>query len=172
MKSWPLIIVISIMTLTVGCSRSPKTKIIVDYPLDNMANVISSNNIVFDKDISSDGKGSLKIEASSPVTISLLNVTNLNLDNVRLTYSARVRTQKVIGQVYLEMYSYASGFPTLESRGQATLQSGTDGWKDQETTLDLLGPVKPDSIMLSLAFNGTGTAWIDDIKLTSGPLPK
>jgi hypothetical protein len=172
MKSWHLIIIICILALAAGCSRSPKSKVIVDYPLDNMDNIMSNNNIVFDKEISSDGKGSLKIEASNPVTITLLNVTNLNISNTRLIYSARIRTQRVIGQVYLEMFCYRSGWPTLESRGQATLQSGTDDWKDQETSFDLLGPIKPDSIMLSLAINGTGTAWIDDIKLLSGPLPK
>jgi hypothetical protein len=171
MNRWHLVFVFSILALA-GCSRSQKARVIAEYPLNSMDNVISSDNITFDKDISSDGRGSLRIEASNPMTAPLFNITNINISKSRLTFSARVRTQHVIGQVYLEMYCYLPGRTHLESRGQATLQSGTDNWKDQQTSLDFFNQAKPDSVKIGLTINGTGTAWIDDIILSSVPLPQ
>jgi hypothetical protein len=48
--------------------------------------------------------------------------------------------------------------------------SGTNGWTSVETPFFLKKGEKPDNVKLNVVVDGTGTVWIDDIKLMKGPL--
>jgi len=48
--------------------------------------------------------------------------------------------------------------------------SGTTDWTTEETPFFLQKGENPDNIKLNLVMNGTGTAWIDDIRLLKGAL--
>jgi hypothetical protein len=43
-------------------------------------------------------------------------------------------------------------------------------WTMEEIPFFLKKGKNPDNVKLNLVFDGTGTAWIDDIRLLKGPL--
>jgi hypothetical protein len=155
--------VILIFIVSFFCAK--KQGVLKNFPLDTLSGVIAKDNISIDKNISSDGKGSLRIDATEPVTVPLFEVADIKIDNARLLYQARVRTENVIGQVYLEMLCHFPDRGEFFSRSQASLLTGTQDWTSQETPFLLQKGEMPDLIKLNVVINGHGTVWIDDIKL-------
>lgn len=170
MKRLFLISFVSILYLIVILSCARKSGALRSFPLDSADGIIAHEYVIFDKDISADGKGSLRVVAHEPLTVPLIEITDLKIENAQLAYTAKVRTEHVIGQVYLEMVCHFPNRGDVVSRGQETLLSGTNDWKEQQTSLDLQKGDLPDSVKLNLVINGRGTVWIDDIKLLSEPL--
>jgi len=140
------------------------------FPLDNLEGVITQSGVRIDKQISSDGNGSLRIEATEPTTIRLFEIGDIDIENARLIYQARVRTENVEGQVYLEMWCHFTGVGDFFSRGLMTPLTGTTDWTTEETPFLLKKGQNPDNVKLNLVINGKGTVWIDDIRLLKGPL--
>jgi hypothetical protein len=170
MKRIAVLLLIGISLVLASCSKHQRAGVIRQFPLDDMSGVIDQSHVHLDKDVSADGKGSFRIEASEPVSVPLFEIHDLAIDNAKIFYQARVRTQDVIGQVYLEMLCHFPNKGEFFSRGQATLLSGTTDWTSQEIPFILQKGETPDIIKLNLVINGSGTAWIDDITLSRGPL--
>jgi hypothetical protein len=135
-----------------------------------MEGLITQTGVQIDKQISSDGNGCLRIDATSPATICLFETGNIDIENARLIYQARLRTQDVEGTVYLEMLCHFLSKGEFFSRGLMTPLSGSTDWTTQETPFFLRGGENPDNIKLNLVIDGKGTVWIDDIRLLQGPL--
>jgi hypothetical protein len=135
-----------------------------------MEGVITQSGVEIDKNISSDGKGSLRITASEPAVVRLFEVRDLPIEEARLIYQAKVRTEGVEGQVYLEMWCHFPGQGEFFSRGLQNTLTGTSDWATMETPFFLKKGEKPDYIKLNVVINGKGTAWIDDIRLVKGQL--
>jgi hypothetical protein len=140
------------------------------FPLDDMEGLITQTDVQIDKGISSDGNGSLRIEATEPTTVRLFETGDIDIEDARLVYQARIRTENVQGQVYLEMWCHFDGAGEFFSRGLDQPLAGTTDWTTQETPFFLKKGENPDNVKLNLVMNGTGTAWIDDIRLLKGPL--
>ena len=56
------------------------------------------------------------------------------------------------------------------SRGLQSPLTGTTDWTTEETAFFLKKGENPDNVKLNLVINGSGTAWIDDVRLLKGPL--
>jgi hypothetical protein len=140
------------------------------YPLDSLEGIISRTGVECDKIISSDGKGSLRVTAAAPLTVRFFETGDIPVDNARLIYQARLRADNVQGQAYLEMWCRFPGKGEFFSRALHAPLSGTAEWSSQETSFFLKKGEDPDEIKLNLVVNGTGTVWIDDIRLIKGPL--
>jgi hypothetical protein len=144
------------------------------YPMDSMAGIITQPDehitMEIDPKTSTDGNGSLMIEVNEPATIRLYEVGDLDVENARLTYRAKLRTEFVDGRVYLEMWCHFPQAGEFYSRGLAAALTGTTKWVTVETPFLLKAGENPDNIKLNLVFDGSGTAWIDDIQLIVGPL--
>jgi len=154
-----------------NCSKpSRQTTELKRFPVDGMEGIITQSGVEFDKEISSDGKGSLRITATEPMVIRLFEAGDLDAENARLTYQARVRTENVDGQVYLEMWCHFPGKGEFFSRGLERPLTGTTEWTTEETPFFLQKGENPDNVKLNLVINGKGTVWIDDIRLIKGPL--
>ena len=154
-----------------ACSQSTTSATeLKHFPADNLDGVISKSTVQLDKKISSDGKGSLKIVATEPTVVNLYEVRDIDIDDARLMYQARIRTEDVDGQVFLEMWCHFPGKGEFFSRGLQSPLTGKTDWITVETPFFLRKGEKPDYVKLNLVINGTGTAWIDDIKLIKGPL--
>ena len=161
---WQLVIIALI--LFPGCSNpSNTTNEIRHYPVDGIENLIDSSGIVFDKDISSDGRGSIRINASGLTTIRLYETGDIDLENIRLEYRAMVKTKEVTGKVYLEMVCHFPGSGEFFSRGLQNPITGTVNWTTEETPFFLRKGQNPDNVKLNLIIDGTGIVWIDDIRL-------
>lgn len=74
------------------------------FPIDNLDEIITQSGIVLDKENSSDVNGSVKIITEAPTVIQLFETGNLDIEDATITYSAKVKTENVQGQVYLEMW--------------------------------------------------------------------
>jgi hypothetical protein len=180
---YPAVIILALL-LMLGCSREKAEESVPDtaqepttlkiYPMDSMAGIISQTDdllvLEIDPGISSDGNGSLRIDAIGPATAHLYEVGDLNVEDARLIYRARLRTENVTEKVYLEMWCHFPEAGEFFSRGQASALSGSNSWVTVETPFFLKAGQNPDQIKLNLVFEGTGTVWIDDIQLIRGPL--
>jgi hypothetical protein len=162
---------IAIIFSGIACSQMPTKPIeLKHFPLDTLDGIITQSDVQIDKKISSDGKGSLRITVTKPTVIRLFEVRDLSIENARLIYQARVRTENVDGQVYLEMWCHFPGKGEFFSRGLQSPLTGTTDWTTEETPFFLNKGENPDYVKLNLVINGKGTAWIDDIRLLKGPL--
>jgi len=140
------------------------------FPLDNTEGLITRADVQIDRQITSDGNGSLRIEAAKPTTVRLFETGDIDIEDARLIYQAKVRTENVEGKVYLEMWCHFLGRGEFFSRGLVTPLTGTTDWTTQETPFFLKEGENPDNVKLNLVIDGKGTAWIDDIRMLKGPL--
>ena len=171
---WKKVVALAVLSMffILGCTQiqSPSAVELKKFPVDSMEGVLTQTGVEVDNKITSDGNGALRITADGPATVRLFEVHDLDVENARLIYQAKVRTEGVEGQVYLEMWCNFPGKGEFFSRGLQTPLSGSTGWTTEETPFILQKGEKPDYIKLNLVINGKGTAWIDDIRLLKGPL--
>jgi len=138
-------------------------------PVDTMSSVLTRADAQFDPSMSSDGNGSLKIETDEPTVVRLYEMGPIDIEDARLIYQARVRTSDVKGRVYLEMWCHFPEKGAFHSRGIDTALTGTTRWTTQRTAFLLEEGQRPENVRLNLVVDGTGTAWIDDIRLLRAP---
>jgi hypothetical protein len=165
-------VAVAILAITLyGCFKGQVAVVeLKGFPTANLDGIISKTDVTVDKDVSSTGQGSVKMTAKEPRTVRLFETGPLDVDNARLIYRAKLRTENVNGQAYLEMWCSFPGRGEFFSRGLQTPLSGTNEWTTVETPFFLNRGEKPDNVKLNVVVNGTGTVWIDDIKLLKGPL--
>jgi hypothetical protein len=157
--------------ILVGCSKAPQEVVeLKRFSIDSLEGIMTQSGVQFDKEVSSDGNGSLKIIATEPTVVRLFELGDINIENARLIYQAKVRTEGVEGQVFLEMWCHFPGKGEFFSRGLQTPLTGTTNWTTEETPFFLKKGENPDNVKLNLVINGKGTAWIDDIRVLKGPL--
>ncbi|KAB2891164.1 MAG: hypothetical protein F9K32_05525 [Desulfobulbaceae bacterium] len=166
-----------VMALTtafaLACSRNEgEPEVIGMFPVDDLEGLITRSGVEIDRGISSDGKGSLRMATTAPVTVKLYETGDIHLEDSRLTYQARVRTEGVEGQVYLEMWCSFPGKGEFFSRALDAPLSGSNEWSTMQTPFFLEKGENPDNVKLNLVIDGRGTVWIDDIKLIMAPLGK
>jgi hypothetical protein len=171
MRNVTLCMCVVLILISVGCSK-PKQEVVElkRFPIDSLDGIITQSGVQLDKEVSSDGNGSLKILATEPTVVRLYELGDIDVENARLIYQAKVRTEGMEGQVYLEMWCHFPGKGEFFSRGLQTPLSGTTNWTSEETPFFLKEGENPDNVKLNLVVNGKGTAWIDDIRVLKGPL--
>jgi len=154
-----------------GCRNAPsETAEIKTWAVNSTSGVLTQSGIEADGGVTSDGGGSLRLTATSPTTFRLFETGDIDIENSRLIYQARVKTQDVNGEVYLEMWCHFAGKGEFFSRALHAPLSGSVDWTTQETPFSLRKGENPDNVKLNLVVNGTGTAWIDDIRLIRGSM--
>ena len=158
--------ILPLLFFFVSCTKiSTEGTELKHYPVDNLEGVVSQTGVEIDEEISSDGNGSLKIISEAPIVIQLYETGDLDVEDVTLIYNAKVKTENVQGQVYLEMWCAFEGKGEYFSRGLDKAIAGTNDWKTLETNFFLNSGENPDNVRLNLVVAGTGTVWIDDIRL-------
>jgi hypothetical protein len=170
MVSKRLIVCICCLMFSIGCSKPAQVAEVKQYALDSLDGIITLSGVMIDKEISSDGNGSLRITANEPAVVRLFETGDIDVENARLVYQAKVRTEGMDGKVYLEMWCHFPGKGEFFSRGLASPLTGTTNWTTEETPFFLKKGENPDNVKLNLVIEGKGTAWIDDIRLLKGPL--
>lgn len=165
-----LTLALALCLVLVNCAAPAATEEVVRrYPVRDIDGVVSREGVSFDAEITSDGNGSLRIDATAPTTVQLYEVGDIDVENARLLYRARIRTEGVGGQVFLEMWCRFPGLGEYFSRALHAPISGTTEWTTQETPFFLEPGQNPEEVKLNLAVAGSGTVWIDDIVLARGP---
>jgi len=121
-----------------------------------------------DTQVKAEGKGSIKVTTRWPTTICLGEVTGLNVENAKLVYKAKVKSD-LDGTAFLEMWAHLGGGQYF-SRGMNDVVAQKTDWKVIQTPFLFQKGQKPDRVTLNLIINGKGTVWIDDIVLSKEPL--
>lgn len=153
-----------------SCSRPPKiVSELAHFELNSLDGVLTRSNVAVDSAISSDGTASLKITASGPTTIHLLELGDLDVENAKVVYRAMLRSRKLSGRAYLEMRVHFKDGGEYFSRGLDRPITGTKSWMTAEIMFILEKGQNPDSVSLNLVIEGKGTVWIDDIVILKGP---
>jgi hypothetical protein len=159
-----------VLLLATGCAKKEPEVVIKHYPVDKMDGIIADAGVAIDSEVSSDGHGALRIDATEPGTVRLYETDTIDLDNARLIYRAHLRSENLDGQAYLEMWCHFDEKGQYFSRALQAPISGTTDWTAQETPFFLQKGENPDRVRLNLVVHGTGTVWIDDIDLIEAPL--
>ncbi len=155
----------------VGCSKAPQEVVeLKRFLIERLEGIITQSGVQLDKEVSSNDNGSLKMTATEPTVVRLFELGDIDVENARLICQAKVRTEGVEGQVYLEMWCHFPGKGEFFSRGLQTPLTGTTNWTTEETPFFLKKGENPDNVKLNLVINGKGTAWIDDIRVLKAPL--
>lgn len=159
-----------IIFLIQSCSQQKEPVVNMKvYSCDNLEGVVTLSDISVDSSICVEGSGSLKIAASEPRVVNLFETGDLDIENARLIYQAKMRTQGVVGEAFLEMWCHFPGQGEFFSRGLQTQLSGDNNWVSQETPFFLKAGENPDNVKINVVIKGSGTVWIDDIKLLKAP---
>jgi hypothetical protein len=111
-------------------------------------------------------------ESSKPQTIRLFEVPDPGVDQCMLVYRAKLKTEGLEGQAYLEMWCRFPGKGEFFSRGLQNTVTGSNNWASYETPFFLKKGQKPDLVKLNLVVKGTGKIWIKDVELLRAPLTK
>lgn len=154
-----------------ACSTKPSEVVeLKRFPLDSLDGVLTRSDVTLDAQISSDGKGSLRLAASKPMLFRLFEVEGLHLENSRLIFRAKLRSENLTGEAYLEMWARFPGKGEFFSRSLQQTIKGTTEWVSIETPFFFKKGEQPDLIKLNVAVNGAGTVWVDDIVLVKAGL--
>ena len=155
-----------ILLAFISCSIQTKSTELKHLPIDDLNGIIAQSGIQLDKTISSDGNGSIKIETAGPVVIQLYNINDVHVDDTQLIYEAKIKSESLSGQAYLEMWCVFKDKGEYFSRGFDSAIAGTTDWQTIKTVFLLRKNEMPDQIKLNVVVNGVGTIWIDDIRLS------
>lgn len=154
-----------------GCTQQPvEVTEVKHYSIDSIEGIISRSDLQIDKSISADGNGSLRATVEKPTVLQLFETGDIDAENARLIYRAKLKTENIEGTVYLEMWCSFPGKGEFFSRSlDAPLSKSTD-WTIRETLFFLRKGENPDNVRLNVVINGTGRIWVDDVSLIKGPL--
>ena len=134
--------------------------------LDDAASI--GTTIQTDSNVKTEGKSSVRITTRHPTTVCLGEVIGLDIENTKLLYKAKVKSD-LDGGAFLEMWVHIGGGQYF-SRGMNDPITGKSEWKSIQTPFMLQTGQKPDKVTLNLVINGRGTVWIDDVVLSKVPL--
>jgi hypothetical protein len=149
-----------------GCSsQRPTEEVLQRYDVHGMEDVVTRSGVAFDPEVTSDANGSLRLTAAGTTTFRLYELPDMDVEDTRLVYRAKIRTEGVDGRAYLEMWCSFPGMGEFFSRALHAPISGTNEWTTQETPFFLKAGENPDRVKLNLVVEGKGTVWIDDIVL-------
>jgi hypothetical protein len=168
-KVAPIAIMLAALLFSACGNKKAQIVELKNFPMDNLDGLIALSGVEIDKAISSDGNGSLKISAPDTTVVRLYEVRDIDIENARLIYQARIRCENLEGMAFLEMWCHFPGMGESFSRGLQTPITGTTDWTTAETPFFLKKGEKPDFVRLNFVVAGKGNAWIDDIKLLSAP---
>jgi len=149
-------------------SQSPPIEL-KHFALDSLEGVRATTGVSFDPQTSADGKGSLQVDATQPMTVPLFEVTDVSIENATLIYQASLQSKNLDGKAYLEMWVRLPGKGEFFSRGLDRPITGTMSWMTVATPFFLQTGQKPDLIRLNLVVQGKGRVWIDDVHLMRAP---
>lgn len=165
-KSWIWnVFALTIFLLATACKIGGKEEVLIQYPFDSLEGVITQSGVALDRDITSDGRFSLRATVTEPSVVRLFETGDVDIEDAVLVYQAMLRTENIVGRVYLEMWCHFEGKGEFFSRGLDSFLSGTNEWNSQEIVFFLKKGENPDNVKLNIVCEGTGTFWVDNIRL-------
>ena len=170
-RTWLIPVLALIAGLMMSCPKpSRKDLVLKKYSCDSLDGLIQLSGIELDARLKSEGKASLKISLTEPSVIRLFETGDIDIEEATLVYQAKLKTEAIQGRVYLEMWCHFEGKGEFFSRGLDSPLSGTNNWASMEIPRFLKVGENPDNVILNVVGEGTGTVWVDDVRLLKRPL--
>jgi predicted Ser/Thr protein kinase len=113
--------------------------------------------------------GAWAVSCTQTQTFRLFEVTDPGVQNCRLIYRAKMKTEGLAGRAYLEMWCRFPGKGEFFSRGLDNVLSGSNDWAAYETPFFLKLGEQPDLVRLNLVVEGAGKVFVKDVELLAGP---
>lgn len=132
------------------------------FNLDDTSSL--GTTIESDTVVKAEGQGAVKISTKGPVVICLGEVSGIDVDDARLIYQAKVKSENLAGSAFLEMWCTVGGGQYF-SRGMDSMVKDTTDWTTVQTPFLLQKGQKATKVTLNLVINGAGTVWVDDVRL-------
>lgn len=134
--------------------------------MDDAATI--GTTIQTDASVKTEGRGSIKITTLHPTTICLGHVLGLDVEEATLICTARVKSE-LDGTVFLEMWAHVDGGRYF-ARGLNDTVEGRRDWTSIQAPFRFQKGQRPDKVVVNIVVNGTGTVWVDDLRLAKAPL--
>ncbi|MBD3170328.1 MAG: hypothetical protein GF307_12655 [candidate division Zixibacteria bacterium] len=166
-----LVMIGLVLALIAGCAQEKAE--IVDirhFPLDNTQNLIMASIAEVDTINSIDGGGAVKFMVEDSTTVKLFELNDVDVEETQLVYQAKLKSENLDGNAYLEMLCHFPGKGEYFSRNINMPINGSTDWSSYETPFYLKKGENPDIVKLNLVIDGNGTVWIDDVHLKSVPV--
>jgi hypothetical protein len=158
-----LLTIVIILALVSGMAMAED---LIKLSLDDAASI--GTTIQTDSEVRTEGQSSVRITTKHPTTVCLGEVIGLNVENARLFYTAKVKSD-LDGVAFLEMWVHVGGGQYF-SRGMNNPIKGKSDWMSIQTPFMFQKGQNPDLVILNLVINGKGTVWVDDVILSKAPL--
>ena len=156
-------VLLVVVSLLGGAASAQELK---KLSLDDIS--VVSPKIQSDGSVKVEGKSSIKITTRWPTTVMVGEVEGLDIENAKLIYKAKVKTE-IDGVAFLELWAHVGGGQYF-SKGMNDTVKGKSDWKTIQTPFLFQKGQRPDKVTLNVVINGTGTIWIDDVVLSKEPL--
>lgn len=171
----------AILALVVGatpsaCGQDPDTAApdgpveLARFPLDS-GDLPQGSAASFDYQVSQDGGGSLRVDATEEGLLRLYEVDDLGIVQGQVTLTGFLRSRGLRGHAMLELRCQPAEGDQAFIRGFRRAASGDMDWTPQE--IRFMNPSlcrDPVSIQINLLLAGTGTVWVDNLGLWSVPV--
>jgi len=102
---------------------------------------------------------------TEPRTLALFEVTNPGVEDCTIIYRAQMKTEKLKGRAYLEMWCRLPGSGEFFSKGFDHVATGSTDWSSYETPAFLKKGEKPDLLRLNLVVESAGRVGIRNIEV-------
>ena len=158
-----LLTIVIILALISGMAMAED---LIKLSLDDAASI--GTTIQTDSEVKTEGQSSVRITTKHSTTVCLGEVIGLNVEDTRLLYTAKVKSD-LDGVAFLEMWVHVGGGQYF-SRGMTDPIKGKSDWMSIQTPFMFQKGQNPDLVILNLVINGKGTVWIDDVVLSKAPL--
>jgi hypothetical protein len=153
-----------------GASESVRGPVeLAHFPLSEGAVPVGAD-AVFDPEISRDGGGSLRVESREGGRLRLYRLGELGPVSGRLLMTGFLKSRDLEGAAFFEMRCRPAVGNEAFVRGVAGRVEGSSDWKPTQ-----MGFSRPDlcsnpvSVELNVVVDGSGTIWIDDLRLWNVP---
>lgn len=144
---------------------------IAHYPLSADA-VPAGADAVFDRDVSQDGGGSLRVETGGEGgRLRLYRIDDVDAIDGTLLFTGFLKSQELRGTAFFELWCHpVEGNPAFV-RGLPRRVAGTSDWKPQELSFSQPAACRrPAFVELNVVIQGAGTVWIDNLRLWDLPV--
>ncbi len=171
MRSKSIFLLLTSLLILSACGAPQnETTELAAFPVDDLENLVQQGKILLDSD-SHDGNGSLSLTVDTSTTIRLYETGDIDIEDAMLVYQASVKSRNLNGMAYLEMWCVFEDGREFFSRGLNSPWTGDIPWSTVQTPFFLKQGQNPVNVRLNLVVDGSGTVWIDDLRLLRAPLP-
>lgn len=169
-----LMLTLVVLALAFGCKKkADPPKQIDSFNCDTPDRLISGDFAAVDGEGAAEGKGCLIMVADQPKTVALFEVKNPGDGGAKFIVQFKMKVQGFLGDAYGQMnVSFDSGGKQEINNRECCALGADSDWIPMTLAWEVKDKSKKVSaISLYAVLNGSGTAWVDDVKVIRAPLP-